>query len=456
MGDVEGLPDVDWSPLADRTVHLLVTNHSGVGLPEKYVELAKVAEFLDELNIGIDLQFIEVAVEYKLDPDRKFADIAEYLAAASAKSNKPEVKSVVELSRDQFGQRVEEAQRFIEFRENGFQPANSAPVEEPVKDADDEEEGPCMDFLLYPYIAKGEVNMIYAPEGIGKSSLDASMTGAITSGQDLIAGRCCPTPKSVSGPVHSLFIDLEGPACKDPKKGCFWDVKRRCCDPYLNEEQMARLMIRSDIPRAEGQATALAIREVAAEHKKASPDNADLVIFIDHYLGLVGDPEPTNAWKNIVKPLFDELRAMGYTIILIDHANSSGKQAGFKAKMRDAASIITLEPVNEDGTPGTLEKPRLLKFIKSRKVGLQSAIAPVAIVQDQKTGRWTVYDQETGEIPTADELRLLELREMKMISDHFKQRGASVDAIAAFLGYKRSRYYELLKELKKLESELDS
>jgi hypothetical protein len=441
LGGAGALPYVDWSPLEGRTVVLVTTNHSGKRLEDAYINQEKVAKHLTELDIGIKLEYVEIAVEHRLGPDVRFGDdLGRYLNAVQAKANRPQVKGVNMLSRTEFEQRVQEAEAVIACRENGLAPfagATQATEPELLHEPQDE-----IEYAILPDIRLGAVNLIDALEGYGKTSFLLSQCGSIISGKQVIEGCCRPVPKHVSAASRVLYLNFEGIVHNNSNRNSDIESKRRLCfEPYVTKKDRDRLHIVNNIPRPLTAKTIHLVIDEFEKFKRAYPE-AIHIVALDHLTGILGQREQTGDWENIILPLLEALLQRGATIIIVDHAKEGGKTQGHKEKLGFVNSSYGIRPLPGTKKSRSLESPRMLVPSKTRSHGIERLMEDVKIFRDPKTGRWCRCDTEGKGRPSKEFLLEQEALDFCAIVKYYQQNpDLDNDDIASLTGYGRSQFY---------------
>jgi hypothetical protein len=157
------------------------------------------------------------------------------------------------------------------------------------------------------------------------------------------------------------------------------------------------------------------------------------VLVIDTYSKIVGNQEDISSWGKVA-PLLEKIAAMGIAVVILDHANSKGELGGYAGKKKTATSMIKLGRKNNEA--GTLEKPVTVEMDKLRESIIGGDFDAFDIQFKDK--KWQVSKpQKSFE------------KEFCEIADGYQKAGFEGDAIAEMLGYKSSRYYELLKDYRK-------
>ena len=106
----EHYEQVDWTPLKNKTIYYLITNHSGVSLESAALKARKLKEYLNKEEPEIKLLFVTLPVDYKLEGhlgrSRTFKNVDDIL------QNYEEWPPVVKTTEIKFWESDEE---FLEF-----------------------------------------------------------------------------------------------------------------------------------------------------------------------------------------------------------------------------------------------------------------------------------------------------------------------------------------------------
>ena len=451
---------VDWTPLQDKEVWYLVTNHSGISLDAAYVKAQDLAGFLRD-QYDIRLKFIQLKVEY---PECHFKSVDMLLKMYREQPPKVNPASVVVFENDaDFDIQYRKAEESITAISPEWweQQENVSPEEKRIADKESKKRIP-PSYLLRPFLLRGEVSMLYASKSTGKSALALSMAATVISGKPLFYEKWWTVPTQRDYPSNKvLYLDFE-----NGQK----EIRERRIDfaePYWPEDQGKRVqceanLIIEDMTNCSGKDYSLPEnwQDIvtlidAAKNKGTKGQPIDLLV-IDTVSKFTRKPYTSSV---NLSDFINMVRKLNIAILLIHHEGSNGKIRGWKALLDDFYFNLRLYrelPKEEDEDEEdedaqevlfegresilkTLEEPLILACQSSRS-GIEK-LSDFEIYFDKK---WQEFHNpnDPNSYRTADERRKEEFR--NIVETYSKRRLENQD-IFPMLGISKDTYYKLKK-----------
>ena len=433
---------VDWSPLKGvGPVYYLVTNHSGMSLADAYIKAYNLADFLKD-SYDVSLRFIQAPVNFsrKGEPQGMECENFELIEEFDEfeKMYKKACESLTASVPPWYSKAIASAPQTV--------------VSESVLDRLSKRHE-ALPYLLRPFITRGEISLLHAATGLGKSALAYTLSASVIGSEMPFQGRLesgvavgdmkwWTVPPLKNGFRKVLYLDFElGQEMIDTYTKDYFL-------PYLPESKadreacLANFDVRdlrtdsTDYSKEENHAKILKMLEESG--KKGNGRQVDMVVF-DTYTRMAGGSEDIETWARI-NPLMTALREKGIAILTVHHSNKDGKPRGFMNKKDAFAAIAGM--LREGDKPGTLEMPIEFNATKLRASCVGRDYDPFEI--RFINGKWTVHN---AELPAKGEFA--------EIVESYKKANYGRDAIAEMLGMghdKCARLYKAGKaELKKLQ-----
>ena len=191
-----------------------------------------------------------------------------------------------------------------------------------------EEPFPAREMLMYPWLPKQGLAMVFAPRGVGKTFFSLSVAHAVATGQPL--GHWT-TPKK----WKVLYIDGEMPAR---------EMQDRLKEIANTESDISLSIITPDVqPLGMPDLSTISGQAAIAEHVAW----ADLIV-VDNLstLSRTGKENEAESWTPIQEwALFQ--RSRGKTILFVHHAGKGGMQRGSSRKEDVLDTVIALRHAND-------------------------------------------------------------------------------------------------------------
>jgi len=430
---------VEWSPLKNiGPIYYLLTNHSGMSMADAYIKAYNLADFLQD-NYDINLRFIQAPVKFSRKGEPQ-----------GLESENFELIEVFDEFEKMYKKACEALTASVPpWYSKAIASAPQTVVSESVLDRLSKKHE-ALPYLLRPFITRGEVSLLHATTGLGKSALAYSLSASVISGEmpfqeHLESGvavgerKWWTVPPLKDGFRKVLYLDFElgqqmiGTYTKDYFLPYLPD------DKEAREACLANFDVRdlrtdtTDYSQEENQSKILKMIEDSA--KKGSGRKVDMVVF-DTYTRMVGGNEDIETWARI-NPLMGKLREMEVAVLIVHHSNKDGKSRGFMNKEDAFAAIAGMR--REGDKPGTLEMPIEFKATKLRAACVRRDYDSFEIRFIGE--KWTVHKAET---PAK--------AEFSEIVESYKSANYGRDAIAWMMGMGHDKCNRLTREYKSLTS----
>ena len=430
---------VDWSPLQDKELFLLVSNHSGITLETAALKAQELTEFLSE-NIELESKLLIIPIQYSSQRMRGFDNVDDILKIYQ--ENPPQVNlsdlRILEYEDeiDEFFQAAEK--ELNRFPDKWWLKSDVPPEEKRIAEENSSKPKP-IDYIMRPFLVRGEVAMLYAALKAGKSNLAYSIAARTTAAG--YSSRPVPLLKekwrAVPDKIHKvLYLDFENKNEMETKKasfqnGYFPKGKEQECRNNLIMRDCSMENIDFSVP--ENHQKLLDMLEDAKQNKGTPGKAVDLLI-IDTYTAFIRNETP-QAPANF-KTLINKLRNMNIAILIVHHANYENKVRGYQSKMDSFYMTLNLS-CDENEPEGDLnEQSRILKYENPREVMGSSQRTPFKIKFNSNKKQWYIVDD------------IDENQEMLKILNDYKKCNFERDAICYMLGLQKSAYSERLKKAK--------
>ncbi len=427
---------VDWSPLLNRTIYYLVTNHSGSSLESAYLKANELSEYLEEKE-EINLKFIQLSVDY---PEKKhFALVDDILKHYQDSEPVPEPESV-EIFEDyeSFEAQYKAIIKLSESRpRKPWEKHSQNGEEQRVVEKENNRRKP-VNYVLRPFLIKGEASMLYASKSTGKSALGISMAAAVVSGKPLLSEKWWVVPENPDYPMNKvLYLDFENgeDEIKNRKVDFaypYWSQDEVKCANNLIVEDMTKDTVEK-VDYSDPDNWQKIIKLIEAAKDKGTPGQPVDLLVIDTLSKFTGKPYTAGT---SLSGFINRVRGMNIAILFLHHEGSNGAVRAWKCALDDF--YFTLRMYRKDDNENhTLEDPLWLAYKPSRS-GVEK-IAPFEVKFNKK---WSAhYGESDPEKSKPEEQRRKE--ELKRISDFYKKRGFLHQDIFPMLGISRAYYNEL-------------
>lgn len=384
----ERYDQVDWSPLEDKEIYYLISNHSKVSLEEAVIKAEQLNTFFAKQNLNIQLKFIVLSVNYPQSSYRCFSNVDEFISYYNDNLPKAEIDLLMIPNTDDFKELYDRANKKIASRNSKWWLPDT-PIEQQVSTEKETDKRKRPPYLLRPFLLRGEVSMLYASKSTGKSALALSMAAAVVSGATLFDEKWWVVPKIKGGPFCKevypyrkvLYLDFENGAGEIRERKidfarCYWPSPKngeewQKCNGNLIVEDMTKAV--KDYSRLENWEDINILLEKAKE-KGISGQPVDLLV-IDTVSKFIRN-NYTPDMK--LSELINYLRGLNIAVLLIHHEGSNKEVRGWKSVTDDMYFLVRLfreqlrdeeeKKVSEKDAyaPKTLKEPLTLAFAKAR------------------------------------------------------------------------------------------
>lgn len=407
----------NWNVLREAAeVLLLVTNHSGKGLPEAYLEIDRLKRYLKD-DIGLEnLGALQLAVEYSGEEP--------YAIQRSFRA----------LSLTEFEQMVEKAHEALQpalpFWLGGQASSSQAAAGNKTAEllATKLEPYP---YLVRNFVVRDSVTLLHAEKGIGKSMFAYSIAVAVAADKqiDLCPGMWWVTPKKGHKVLYLDFENSKSQIANRLSKICqaYWgkeddSAKRNLAIKYGNE------LPAENYAMPEHHATVLRWLE-EAEHELSG--HIDLIV-LDPYSRFVNSRETTKTVADFTA-LCRKITERGTAILIVHHSNAEGDVRGFREKRDQVCCAVSL--LREDGAAARdLDEAPLTVHWESLREPDYSPDQQIRFID----GQW---------LPAGvDDVTQLREENFKLIVAKYRKIGFTDKDIQTMLAVSNGSFYAKMKE----------
>lgn len=407
----------NWNVLREAAeVLLLVTNHSGKGLPEAYLEIDRLKRYLkDDIELE-NLGALQLAMEYS--------------------GGKPYAiqRSFRALSLTEFEQMVEKAHEALQpalpFWLGGQASSSQAAAGNKTAEllATKLEPYP---YLVRNFVVRDSVTLLHAEKGIGKSMFAYSIAVAVAADKqiDLCPGMWWVTPKKGHKVLYLDFENSKSQIANRLSKICqaYWgkeddSAKRNLAIKYGNE------LPAENYAMPEHHAAVLRWLE-EAEHELSG--HIDLIV-LDPYSRFVNSRETTKTVADFTA-LCRKITERGTAILIVHHSNAEGDVRGFREKRDQVCCAVSL--LREDGAAARdLDEAPLTVHWESLREPDYSPDQQIRFID----GQW---------LPAGvDDVTQLREENFKLIVAKYRKIGFTDKDIQTMLAVSNGSFYAKMKE----------
>ena len=432
--------EVDFYPLAGAdSVYYLITNHSGISLEAAYLKAKEISDFL-EYSLKLKLRFIQLETEYP--PAKHFSSLDEIVKARLDAPPEIVQASIKLMEQEEFLEMHEKAVTAINAKKEKWYAEKKSSAEEQRLVQDELDQPRPIDYILHPFLIRGEATMLFAEKSTGKSALGLSIAAAITSSSSqpkpLFKEKWWTVSKSNYKRHKVLYLDFENGQNEIESRikkfaDSYWPQNKeehKKCRENLRIIDMGTISDNPDYSSpAYHQRIIDMIEETKDKGEKGQP--VDLLV-IDTYTAFVKVEYPQTPSNFAV--FINKVRKMGIAILILHHANDEGKIRGQKTKLDSLYWILALYRDNHTGTD-SLETPMNLKLFPGRGDLNKTLKSEFKIRFDNEVNEWQVYEPERDE-----------KAELKLIVEFYKKNKFKMPVIAQMLGMSKSSLFDKLKD----------
>lgn len=427
----DSLDLVDWQPLKDKDVTLLVHNYGGKSFEDSVLEIHDLSQYLQSKNLIRNLDFQILAFDYgEMKPFASYREIVDYHRS----------KNVTLIENGNFATNEPEFEKLCEKaaeKKNKMAIPIYADCSGEQSHADEQVEtspqSTIPNYVIHPVIARGELTVLMAPIGLGKSNMALSMAAMIVNEsqrcRSFFKEKNWSVPK---GGMHKvLYLDFEN-------GNMLRDKLKNFAKPYLSDNQEnannSNLIVENcldkvgtDFSSDEGRKVLWQMIDKA--EKKGTPGRPVDVVIIDTLEKFMVTEGPQTSIR--LAPVVNELRSRNIAVLLVAHTDEKGESIrGFKNKIDDAFRAIILNRASRTGRE-TLETPFTVTIKKDR-----GSLPEVVKYFEGKfeAGEWKVHNPQNDQ-----------KSDLQVWCDYYKRQGLHRDQIASLLGMCKSKLQELIK-----------
>ena len=431
---------VDWSPLQDKELFVLVSNNSGISLESAALKTRELIEFLSENTELQTQQLLVMPVEYETKRMRGFEHVDDILKMYGDYPPQSGLDDLLILTDEneieEFFQKAEA--KINKLPEKWWLKQDVPPEEKRIMEEKSSKPQP-IDYVMRPLLVRGEVSMLYAGLKVGKSNFAYSIAARIVAAGyssrpvQLLSGKWWAVPEK----IHKvLYLDFENKGEMENKKSSFQEEyfpkgKEQECRSNLIMEDCSMLNI--DFSAFENHQRLLDMLKDAKQNKGTPGKAVDLLV-IDTYTAFVrgeGHQTPAN-----FKALMNKIRDMHIAILIVHHTNSENKARGFQSKKDSFYMTLNLSCDKEEPEGDVTEQARILKYEDPREVMGGAQKKPFKIKFDSAKHQWYIVDN------------IDENQELLQIVEDYKKCKFDRAAICQMVGLEKSAYSERLKKAK--------
>ena len=360
----DDLEQVDFSPLKDKEVWLLVVNHSGLSLAEVYINSEKLYNYLTDNGKQKELNAVQAEIKYAAIPNN-IKTTSEYMNFRRSHAKAEIVPgSIIEMTtQEEYAVSLENAKREAARKVAASQDQQFwHPVEEGnteiVSTPSDTKKN---EHLYYPFIARGAISYIAGKSGIGKSNLMAAIAACMVNVSQrrpvIFPERCWSGRRPNNGYDRPKLLQLDFESGQG-------GIKRRekdFVDPFLPDDKTERELCKANYivedllndstnyaEEAYFEDLCRLIDNAADKGMKGQPVD---VLIIDTYQSFVHERD-CDHW--VLKKLLDRYPNMA--IVVLHHLNDEGHFVGQQSKKRVAQATVYLTRDKKDKKEKTDKK----------------------------------------------------------------------------------------------------
>ncbi len=436
---------VDWSPLRKKKVYYLITNHSGICFEDAVLKAREFKETLERKEPEIEIAFITLPVDYQ---NNKYSSgfCRDFKTVDDIRHGYQEQPPIVRQKGFKILESNEAFQKFCSDAEKArdVHPREwydeESPNDEQVPTVDQENKNPKpIDYVMRPFLIRGEATMLYARKSVGKSSLAYSIAARVVAAD--FSNRPVPLlPEkwwTVPQKGHKvLYLDFENQQQVERKRELFQN-------PYFPRDKYAEckanLLIKDMSLSGKDYSSPANHQEIldmieAAKNEGTSERPVDLLV-IDTYTAFVHTETPST--PDGFKMLINKIRDKGIAILIVHHANSENEVRGLQSKLDTLAFKFKI--YRNDEAPGDLEEQACwVQYEEIRGEMGRDLREPFQIKYSNDDHRWHVVDPKREQDA-----------ELKLIIKDYRRYGYSMKVIHKMIGLHKSAISDRLSKTEK-------
>ena len=434
---------IDWSPLKNKNLFLLVSNHSGLNMDFAAVKSQSLFDYLSDFS-DISLNLLTLPVKYKrLGYFHSFEDILKRFEVNKPQINKERIK-ILSLKReiDDFFQKAQ-----TEIAKDVLEWMDDADTYIPEQDrilAEQKNHKNMIDYIMLPILVRGEVSMLYAKAKVGKSSLAYSIAARVVAQgyterpKPLIEGKNWLVPY---GDYKVLYLDFENMGAIKQKQEAFQDkyfpsnaaTATKCKENLIMKDCSGKKYNFLDNPEE----LFTLLEQVRNEGTKDK--DVDLLV-IDTYTKFVAGVEDGKRLDKL-STLLDQLKAKQMAILFVHHANNQNGLRGNQSKTDFTNLTINMSDSNSEKT-GNLDERSCIIQLELTRMQIPSVYRnEFKIKYNAETKRWQI-DIGKDKIEDEDKIEIEknENEELQSVVSYFHEKGYNREDICKMLGIGKDNF----------------
>lgn len=454
----ERYEQVDWSPLKDKEIYYLISNHSKISLEEAVIKAEQLNTFFAKQNLNIQLKFIVLSVNYPQSCYRCFSNVDEFISYYNDNPPKAETDLLMILDTNDFKELYDRTNIKIASRSSKWWLPDTS-IEQQVSTEKETDKRRRPPYLLRPFLLRGEVSMLYASKSTGKSALALSMAATVVSGETLFDEKWWVVPKIKDDPFYKapypyrkvLYLDFENGEGEIRERKidfarCYWPHPKngeewQKCNGNLIVRDMTSAEVKDYSARENWQDIIAMLKEAEKEGIPGQPVDLLVIDTVSKFIHNAYTPRVD------LSNLINKVRGMNIAVLLIHHEGSNKEVRGWKSVTDDMYFLVRLfreqneekdEKTSEKDAydPKTLKEPLTLAFAKARS-GIEAE--PLFVIYFDK--KWQVHHE--------NKIDLAEYKntEFKRIVKNYSERRLIDNDIFPILGISHGQFAKLKKEV---------
>lgn len=454
----ERYEQVDWTPLEDKEVYYLISNHSKLSLEEAIAKAEQLNTFFPKQNLNIHLKFIVLSVNYPQSCYRSFSNVDELISYYNDNPPKAETDLLMALDTAGFKELCERVnKRIASLNSKWWLPDTSIVQQVSTEKETNKRKRP--PYLLRPFLLRGEVSMLYASKSTGKSALALSMAAAVVSGKTLFDEKWWVVPTIKDDPFYKvtypyrkvLYLDFENGESEIRERKidfarCYWPLPKtgeawKTCENNLIVKDMTQAAKKDYSDPENWNDIKVLLEEAKSAGNPGQP--VDLLVIDTVSKFICNAYTPNTDLSNLI----NEIRGTNIAILLIHHEGNNKQVRGWQSLLDDMYFTVRLfRKQDEDEkqisdkeayNPKRLDTPSILAFATSRS-GIE-AEPPFDIYFDKV---WKEYHEDKS-----IDVKQSKSEAFKRIVESYSEKRLIDNDIFPILGISHGQFTKLKKEV---------
>jgi KaiC/GvpD/RAD55 family RecA-like ATPase len=279
-------------------------------------------------------------------------------------------------------------------------------------------------YIQHPFMAEKSISLLYSKTGSGKTWLALSIAYASSLGKSIFEGR-----KGSRKKVKTFYIDSE--MGESALKNRLRIIETMYGVPLIKNKHFHCISIDPGEMALDSSEAQISLGQYIKSSRMEQKTDGYLVV-IDNVLAATDYSDHSKSWNNLFRWL-KRLRENGATVLVVHHANETGKQRGSGIKTAVVDNVIRVE--REKTTEKSSSIPLELIIEKNRSIASDiDGQFNLEIHFGKKSAYWTSSLPNTSEDITEKVIELL-------------KQGFSVKEITEKTNYSRAWIYRIKKKL---------